>query len=113
MLKTDGEFIYSVSGTVLSIIKAYPYRQAGFRSTIKFENVPSSLFIDGDYLAVFGTGYEKTDYFYGGDTTSRRGYFFFKPPFTWVHVYKICDKSRPKLIKNYTIEGYYFNGRKT
>jgi uncharacterized secreted protein with C-terminal beta-propeller domain len=40
-------------------------------------------------------------------------YFYFRPQFTWVKVYNICDRSSPKLVKNYTFEGYYLDGRKT
>lgn len=117
VLKTDGQYIYSVSGTVLSIIRAHPYPQARIASTISFTSTPSSLFIDGDYLTVFGTGYDSDQpYYYGGATggvSSKIAYFYFRPPHTWVKVYNICDKSNPKLIKTYKFEGYYFDGRKT
>jgi len=116
VLKTDGQYIYTVSGKTLSIVKVYPYPSVNITSTIKFDFAPSSIFLEGDYLAVFGTGYEALDYsYYGGSSgiTSKMAYFYFRPQFTWVKVYNICDRSNPKLVKNYNFEGYYFDGRKT
>jgi len=40
-------------------------------------------------------------------------YFYFRPVYTWVNVYNICDKFNPRLIKNYKFEGSYIDGRKT
>ena len=78
------------------------------------------MFIEGNYLTVFGTDYEDTDYsYYGGGgsnvdgTFAKRPFFFFRPPYTWVYVYDLCDKTNPRLIKDYKFEGYYFDGRKT
>jgi hypothetical protein len=57
-LKTDGEFIYTVSGQVLSIVKAYRTAQTKVMSTIVLKAYPQSMFIDGNYLTIFGTDYE-------------------------------------------------------
>jgi hypothetical protein len=57
-LKTDGEFIYTVSGQILSIVKAYPTTQTKVMSTIVLKAYPQSMFIDRNYLTVFGTDYE-------------------------------------------------------
>jgi hypothetical protein len=107
-LKTDGNYIYSVSGNILSIIKAYPYQTIKVESTISFTATPQSMFIEGNYLTIFGTDYEDTDYsYYGGGganidgTFAKRPFFFFRPPYTWVYVYDLCDKTNPKLIKDY------------
>jgi inhibitor of cysteine peptidase len=58
IIKTDGSYIYSVSGNVLSVIRAYPYNTTKVMSTLSFTATPASLFIEGNYLAVFGTDYE-------------------------------------------------------
>lgn len=58
ILKTDGNFIYSISGKFLSIIRTFPTNQTRVTSRIELKGNPSSLFIDGNYLTVFGTDYE-------------------------------------------------------
>ena len=75
------------------------------------------MFIEGNYLAVFGTDYEDTDYSKYRDgiysSFALRPSFFFRPSYTWVYVYDLSNKTNPKLIKDYKFEGNYFNGRKT
>ncbi|NOX71730.1 MAG: hypothetical protein GXO64_03470, partial [Candidatus Micrarchaeota archaeon] len=72
-------------------------------STIKFENAPRDLFINGDKLAVFGD-YYNLDYFRKISFTPRYGMTFFD-------IYDISDKENPKLVENYKFEGSYFRAR--
>lgn len=59
LLKTDGTYIYTISNQVLSITLAYPVEKAKVVSKLNFKDFsPSALFIEGDYMAVFGTKYE-------------------------------------------------------
>lgn len=135
-MKTDGEFIYTVSGQILSIVKAYPTAQTKVMSTIVLKAYPQSMFIDGNYLTVFGTDYEtdptpinpvdpigpiKPIPLIAADealpstarTSIRIGPIIITRQFTWVYVYDISKKASPKLIKNYTLAGSYQNGRKS
>ncbi len=58
LLKTDGTYIYTISNQVLSITLAYPVEKAKVVSKLNFKDFsPSALFIEGDYMAVFGTKY--------------------------------------------------------
>ena len=63
------------------------------------------MFIEGNYLTVFGTDYEESDYsYYGGGIDAKfakRPYFYYRPPYTWVYVYNLSNKANPKLIKDY------------
>lgn len=97
IIKTDGRYIYTVSGRTLSIIRAYPYYQAEVLSTISYSSPfnPRSLFIEGDFMAVFGTTLHPT-YRY----------------VTEVKVYNIENRSSPQFIKSYQFEGWYRDGRK-
>ncbi len=55
-MKEDGTYIYTISDRILSIILAYPANQARVVSTIDMKNFNcTALFIEGDYLAAFGT----------------------------------------------------------
>jgi len=38
--------------------------------------------------------------------------FYFSKPYTWVYVYDVSKKANPKLVKDFKVAGYYFDGRK-
>lgn len=103
IIKTDGNYIYTISERVLYIIKAYPGEDAEVLSTIKLESTPESLFIDGDTLAVFGN-VQGSDFYDKVNFQPRYG-------MTFVNIYDISDKKYPKLEKDYKYEGTYFRGR--
>jgi inhibitor of cysteine peptidase len=104
MIKTDGNYIYTITGDTLFIVKAYPGEDAKIVSTIKMEgNYPQSLFVKGNYLAVFGE-FSNLDYFKKIDFIPRGGMTFF-------NIYDISDKESPELKKEYKFEGRYFNAR--
>jgi len=105
IIKTDGNYIYTVSGNVLFIVKAYPGEGAEIVSTIKLDQRPESLFINEDYLAVFGN-FHDNDYFKQINFRPRYG-------MTYLNIYDINDKENPKLVKEYKFEGSYFRGRMT
>ncbi len=105
IIKTDGSYIYTVSGNVLFIVKAYPGEDAEVVSTVKFDNKPESLFIKEGYLAVFGN-FHDNDYFKKINFRPRYG-------MTYLNIYDISDKDDPELVKEYKFEGNYFRGRMT
>lgn len=96
-------------------------------STIVLNVNAASLFIEKNYLAVFGTDYEqirnndlpvqssKTVAMESNDEPvaafmrSSGPYYpeFTTIPYTWIYVYDISNKASPKLIKNITMAGYY------
>ncbi len=103
ILKTDGNYIYTITGNVLYIIKAYPGEDAEVVSTIKFDNNPTSLFVYGDKLAVFGNFYD-LDWFRKNDFRPGSGMTFF-------NIYDISEKDNPELEKEFKFEGRYFDAR--
>ena len=103
LIKTDGNYIYTISDKVLYIIKAYPGKDAEIVSTIKFESSPSSLFVLDDKLAVFGNFYDYNYYDKVGYTPSYGMSFF--------NVYDISDRTDPEIEDEYKFEGNYFRGR--
>ncbi|MBD3203743.1 hypothetical protein GF327_05580 [Candidatus Woesearchaeota archaeon] len=104
IIKTDGNYIYTVSGNTLFIIDAYPGEDAEIVSKIKLDNHPSGIFINDNHLAVFGNFYD-TDYFKKIDFTPRYG-------MTFLNIYDISDREVPELEKEYKFEGSYFRARK-
>ncbi len=104
IIKTDGEYIYTVSGKTLFIIKAYPGDDAEVVSKIKItKGTPRGLFIDDDKLTVFG------------DISDYRSYKSFKafPRYgaSFFDIYDTSDKSSPSLEKEFAFEGYYEESR--
>ena len=104
IIKTDGDYIYTITDSVVFIIKAYPGEDAEVVEKIDFdENYPTGLFISGDYLAVFGN-YQDLDFFKDIDFRPQYGMTFF-------NIYDISDKEDPELVKEYKFEGSYSNAR--
>jgi inhibitor of cysteine peptidase len=103
IIKTDGEYIYTITGTTLFIVKAYPGADAEVVATLDLKAQPTGLFIQDNRLAVFGNYYD-LDYFKEIDYVPRNGMSF-------LNVYDISDKAKPTLVKEYKFEGYYFDAR--
>jgi len=57
IVKTDGEYIYIVSGGNITIVKAYPPEEGRVLSKISLTGGIAGIFINGDKLAVFETEY--------------------------------------------------------
>jgi inhibitor of cysteine peptidase len=104
-VKTDGEYIYLVSGNNVTILKAFPPAEAGLISRISFNDTnPVGIFVDGDRLVVLGCTYNTyPDVYYVrfyGDTA------------TFANVYDISDRANPELLRTFQMNGSYFNSRK-
>jgi len=56
-IKTDGEYIYIVSGGNLTILKAYPAQEARVVSKISVEGFITGIFINENKLVIFETEY--------------------------------------------------------
>jgi inhibitor of cysteine peptidase len=57
IVKSDGEYIYIVSGGNITIVKAYPPEEASVLSKISLTGGIAGIFVNGDKLAVFETDY--------------------------------------------------------
>ena len=104
IVKTDGKYIYTVSRNSLFITEAYPVENASVLAKIEFKSMPQDIFLNGDYLVVYGY-----DYFIASTEiyrTFKRGgnYSFFK-------VFNISDKKNPKEIRDLDFEGNFSEAR--
>ncbi|NIO36447.1 hypothetical protein GTO27_01955 [Candidatus Bathyarchaeota archaeon] len=89
IVKTDGEFIYVVSGNSVTIVKVYPAEEAEVSSEIRLEGALGGSFVSRDRLVII-------------EEHSFR---------TYIKVYDISDKDRPSTVRNVSLEGHYFNSR--
>lgn len=101
IIKTDGKYIYTLSGQVLSIVDAYPGDDAHVVSEIVFEHHPQSLFIANDVLVVIGQVYNHELF---ADMPRRGGMLF-------VFTYDVSDREQPVLDEELFLEGSYLEGR--
>jgi inhibitor of cysteine peptidase len=104
MVKTDGEFIYYARGNQVIILKAYPAEDAGIVARIDLENYVSDIYIGGDKLVVFSVSDSYYYYFTRGDS-SEHG------PQTLLTVYDVSDKANPEKVREFGMDGSYFNSR--
>jgi len=102
MVKTDGEYIYYARGNQVIIIKAYPAEDAGIVARIDSENYVSDIYIGGDKLVVFSAA---DYYYYMPRSTEEHG------PQTLLTVYDISDAANPEKVREFGMDGNYFNSR--
>jgi uncharacterized secreted protein with C-terminal beta-propeller domain len=104
IIKTDGEYIFALVRNELSIIKAVPAGEATVISKITFKSRPQDIFIQGDFLAVFGAD----DQIYAQPlyATFRR-----QSPYTFFKVFDVSDPSDPKQVRDLDFEGTYRDAR--
>jgi uncharacterized secreted protein with C-terminal beta-propeller domain len=103
ILKTDGNYIYTITEKTLFIIKAYPGEDAEVISKTAFRDQPAGLFIKGDRLAVFGD-VQDPDIFDNIGIRVRNG-------LTFVSIYDISNRENPKHLEDFRFEGRYVNSR--
>ncbi len=111
IVKTDGEYIFTLSNGRISIIKAYPPETAALVSTIAFDKVyPEEFFVSGDRLVVIGSEYVLpiSPYYYGYRLYYPENYEADKASML---IYNIHDRAHPVLLRDLTMTGEYFESR--
>ena len=93
VVKTDGEYIYVISGQKVIIVKAYPAEEAAVLSRITVNGTLEQLFINADRLVVF---YESCSY---------------NEAKTCISIYNISDRANPSLRSEIAVDGQYFSSR--
>jgi inhibitor of cysteine peptidase len=113
IVKTDGEYIYLVSGNRTIIVKAYPPEQAQIVSEIELQGTISGIFISGDRLVVFGQETSYPLYYDVRMVTEERLYMPYEAPKTFVKVYDVSDTfiENPSLTRDVAADGQYVSSR--
>lgn len=106
-VKNDGKYIYVLSQNKLVIIDAYPAENAKTLSETNLDGRPRNMFVNKDRLVVFSEGNEEAPVFAQFDFVPRPRY----TTKTHVFVYDISDRSSPELVKDYNLNGNYFESR--
>lgn len=104
IVKTDGKYLYSISGQDLYITDAYPAEKASVLSKIAFKSQPEGLYLDGNTLVVYGRNNSINTYpIY---STFRR-----YSEYMFVKVFDVSDKKNPKQLRNLDFEGNLMTSR--
>jgi len=96
IIKTDGKYIYAVSGKSIFITEAYPADSAKIISKIELKSTPQNLYLNGDSLVVLGQD----------DAISSRS-----SQYAFLKVFDISDKKNPKQARDLDFEGSINNSR--
>ena len=115
IIKTDGNYIYAVTGSKLVIVKAFPAHEAKILSTLEFDGTVYELFINKDRLTVF-TVEDSYEYIIpeGVEVVEGADLSIFPRTYetlTHVKVFDVTDRADPKLVKDEKLDGNYFNSR--
>jgi len=105
IVKTDGQYLYVLSGDNLLIVQAYPPESAEVIANVTFGDLhPAGIFVNGDRLTVLGSKYvvPTSPYRYG---------FYMIDIKTFARVYDIQDRADPVLLRDLMLTGSYFNSR--
>jgi uncharacterized secreted protein with C-terminal beta-propeller domain len=110
IVKTDGEYIYLVSGNKTIIVKAYPPEQAQIVSQIELEGTIIGIFINGDRLVLFE---QETPYYvyYDDVPVVKESYMPYISPKIFIKVYDISDRENPRLQRELSSDGQYVSSR--
>jgi len=110
IVKTDGDYIYLVSGNRTIIVKAYPPEQAQVLSEIELEGTVIGIFINGDRLVVFE---EEMPYYpyYDLPSSVRKIYMPYISSKTYIKVYDVSDRENPRLQRELSVDGQYVSSR--
>ncbi|MEM2913102.1 MAG: beta-propeller domain-containing protein, partial [Candidatus Bathyarchaeia archaeon] len=107
MVKTDGRYIYLVSGKSVFIIKAYPPEGAKLSSQIQVNATVCGIFVNANRLVIFAYSDIYYPMIFLNDSESKE----LMGPWTHLMVYDVEEHETPVLIRNVTLNGIYFNSR--
>jgi Secreted protein containing C-terminal beta-propeller domain distantly related to WD-40 repeats len=113
LVKTDGTYIYLVSGNRIVIARAYPAGDAAVISSISSDKTtPRELFIDGDRMLVFGTSGSGIVPLPAEGVASGKSIMpYYGSSTTIADLYDISDRADPKKLKSFEVEGSYMTSR--
>jgi uncharacterized secreted protein with C-terminal beta-propeller domain len=104
IIKTDGQYIYALVRSELSIIRVTSAGEATPVSKITFKSRPQDIFIKDNYLSVFGS--DEQIYAQPLYSSFRR-----QNPYAFFKVFDLTDPANPKLVRDLDFEGSYYDAR--
>ncbi len=108
IVKTDGKFIYRITGNKLVIVNSVPAEKLSLEATINYSNgfTPNEMFVKGKYLTVIGN-YVSSE----PPKTISDDLIYINNQQTKVYIYDISDKKKPAQIREIELDGSYTQSR--
>jgi len=107
LVKTDGDYIYTLMGSDLVIVKAWPAHEAKEVGRVTIQGSPNSMYRYGDELIVLSNARIEnhiTDY--EEKTSGQDKNYYYWIPVSLVTTIDMADKSAPKISEQRLIQGY-------
>ena len=123
IVKNDAKYIYTISGSNIVILDAFPAEDSKIISAINLSgNSVQEMYVNDDRLVVFGNVIEQYPYPRPLPTEERiaapviEGESLIAPipyiqPSSFIKIYDVSDRSNPVLKKDLVFNGTYFNSR--
>ena len=116
IIKTDGRYIYMLSGDVIHIVKAGGTMELAARVTLEEGYYPQEMYVDGDRLVIIGSRNSGEVYpaARGEEPVSDMARIlpYFGKSLTFAKVYDISDMSSVGLLRSFEVEGSLTTSRK-
>ncbi len=114
IVKSDGNYLYLISGDKISIIRVYPLDNAELVSQIKVgeKEYPMGLFINNNTLIIITV--KHMPLYHTMETSAEETKIF--PPIipretTVIYLYDVSDRGKPVLRETHNISGHYITSR--
>ncbi len=111
IVKTDGKYIYTVSGNKVYIVDAYPANNAKLIQTLEFNGSVRNIFINKDKLVVFEDYYNYIAYSAKTGQAESLGRPYYSTPRSFIKVYDMTNREDPQLERNISVDGNYYQSR--
>lgn len=115
IIKTDGRYIYLLSGEVVHIVKAGGTMALAAKVTLE-EGYPQEMYVDGNRLVIIGSRYTGDVYPAAREDKAVGDAAKIMPNFgkslTFANVYDISDMSSIQLLRSFEVEGSLTTSRK-
>lgn len=123
IVKTDGNFLYLLHGSSLTVAQAWPATDLAAERTIQIEGTPSEMFVSGDKVVVYSSVDGKAIYDAAGKPIRApydpwgygyydEGYYgSYAPQLTKITVIELTDAD-PVVEREVYFEGWYASSRR-
>jgi inhibitor of cysteine peptidase len=109
IVKTNGTYIYTITGNTLRIIDAYPAEHAKIVATLEFSGSPQALYLTGDRLIVISEESDTREFWQCAKIGCADAAW--SRPVTRIFTYAVSDPAHPEPVRQITVDGSYSDSR--
>lgn len=109
IIKTDGTYIYAITGNTLAIVQASPPESARVLASRQFSGTPQYLYQYGNRLVLITETEEPEEYWDCGTGPCRN--YPLTPVRTGIFIFSVEDPANPSLVREIKMDGRYEDSR--